>query len=418
MKEKELERLVVELQNDKLVFEEIYYLTQQKLFLYAKSFMESENDAKDLLQETYIEIIKSVKNLQDPSKFIAWSKKILYHLAMQRFRRSETAVILDEDYKNLIDNFEDTDGSSLPEEAYDANEVKTILRELITGLPVAQRLSIIAYYYDEMPIQEIAEMMDCSENTVKTRLHYARLSLKNKLENYESKHDIKLHALTPLILLSLQDYDKVYAMSENSAQSLADKISDQLVHSENLTPPPSKITSRTVDTTAAMGAGKLAAGTAVDTAAKAIAGTAISKIIAIVAVIVVIVSGVGISHTVNGPEKTINNLEKSFNKGDLDGVLDCLDPETKLIYQGITGLASIAIGSDVESFLSSMFGLAAGVDHQGRISIDIVIKDIEANKADAVAEVYMVLYHGKEIYDSAFENLNLKKIDGKWYIME
>jgi len=76
------------------------------------------------------------------------------------------------------------------------------------------------------------------------------------------------------------------------------------------------------------------------------------------------------------------------------------------------------VGTDVDELLSSMFGLAAGVEHDGRVSIDIVVKSVETNEDEAYAEVYMILYRGKSLYDSSFEKVVLKKIDGQWYIME
>lgn len=405
MEEKSLRSLVIELQKgNQSVFEEIYYQTQQKLYVYALSIMKNENEAKDLLQETYLEIIKSLKNLSDTDKFIPWSKKILFHLAMQRFRKSGTEVLLNEEYDHLIENLEDTDDLSMPEEAYDVNEIKSIVQGIVEELPIVQKLSILAHYYDEMNIKDIAEMMDCSEGTIKTRLHYARLSIKDKLASYEKKHNIRLHALTPLLLLSMKNYDEVYAMPKSSTESIAGSLAKQMKDLPNLVSDDVLISGAKI-----MGAG---------VATKTIGGIAITKLIAAIAIVVVAVSSIGIAQTTSSPEKTLENFEKNFNKGDLEGVLDCIDPEAKTLYEGVTGLASAVVDVDVDDLLSSLFGLATGVEYEGRVSIDIVVEDINTNKNEATADVYMILYQGKNLYDSSNEKVTLEKIDGKWYIME
>lgn len=419
MKEKNLSDLVSELQaGNQSVFEDIYYQTQQKLYFYAMSIMKNENDAKDLLQETYVEIMKSIKNLQSIDKFIPWAKKILFHLAMQKFRKGDSAVILDEEYESLIENFEETDDSSVPEEAYDISEVKAIIRGIVEDLPMVQKLSIIAYYYDEMNIRDIAEMMECSENTVKTRLHYGRLAMKDKLVNYEEKHNIRLHALTPLLLLSMKGYDEVYAMSADSAGALVDRIIKPADQLRNLSSDPLTEAAQITAAEATAKVAETSVKATIGAAVKAAGSIGVSKLIAVIAVVVIGISGIGFAHAVNTPEKTLENFEKSFNKGDLDGVLDCVDPEAKTLYKGISGLASSVVGTNVDELLSSMFGLAAGVEHDGRFSIDIVVKSVETNEDEAYAEVYMILYRGKSLYDSSFEKVMLKKIDGQWYIME
>ncbi|MFA5637432.1 MAG: RNA polymerase sigma factor [Anaerovoracaceae bacterium] len=405
MEQKKLSILVSELQaGNSLVFEEIYHQTQQKLYVYALSIMKNESDAKDLLQETYIEIIKSIQKLQRADKFLPWSKKILFYLAMQKFRKDGSAVILDEKYESLIEDFRDTDDSIIPEEAYDANEVKAIIRGIIDELPTSQQVTMIAYYYDEMNIQEIAEMMECSENTIKTRLHYGRLAAKDKVEDYEKKHDIRLHALTPLLFASMGEYGQADAMSMDSAKALAEKIVEQINNLENISA--GTVTGAQV---ASMGQAATAAG-----------GIVTSKLIAVIVIAVISVSGIGfgIAQSTSSPEKTIESFERSFNKGDTEGLISCMDPEIQAMYKVFTNFANATIGMNTDALLSSIFSLTVGVDQEGKLNLDIVIENIEKDGNVAHAEVYMVLYQGKELYDSTNDVLVLNKIGRKWYIMK
>ena len=73
---------------------------------------------------------------------------------------------------------EDLDDQRIPEKILDTKETHRMIRELVDELPPAQKLCILMYYYDELPVKDIAEALDTSENTVKSRLSYARKTIK------------------------------------------------------------------------------------------------------------------------------------------------------------------------------------------------------------------------------------------------
>lgn len=247
------------------VFADIYELTSKNLYVYARSLAKDQKmdiSPDDLLQDTYMEIIKSIGNLADPSAFATWSKRIMYNVLMQKVRKTNKEVLLSEtdggeEHFDFFEQQEETEISFLPGEELDKREIGKIVMESIESLPPEQSMTVLAYYYEEMTIREIAEMMECSEGTVKSRLFKARESLRASLECYEKKHDIRLHGLLAFPFLSGLVQENAYAgvLPETIKDSLLAAAAEQFAAG-----------------TAAVAAGT--AGAAGGTGVAAVAGTA------------------------------------------------------------------------------------------------------------------------------------------------
>ena len=90
-------------------------------------------------------------------------------------------------------NIMDTDASRQPEIAYTEKETQEMVHEMLDTLPDDQRMCILMFHFEGASIREIAEAMECSENTVKSRLNYGRKAIKKK--------GCKLYSMAPLPLL-------------------------------------------------------------------------------------------------------------------------------------------------------------------------------------------------------------------------
>ena len=71
------------------------------------------------------------------------------------------------------------------------------MQDILSALPEEQRLCILMYYYEELSVGEIAEALECSTGTVKSRLNYARKFIKIKVEELE-KQGTKLYGIAPI----------------------------------------------------------------------------------------------------------------------------------------------------------------------------------------------------------------------------
>ena len=143
--------------------------------------MKDEQDANDLVQDTYIQAYQNINSLQDHQNIFAWLGGIAYRQGMKIYRKKND-VLLDEDCEGFFEQIKSEDISWSPELSAEQKAVGNIVAEIIDELPPLQKAALTAFYYDGMKIDEIAQMYDCSSNTIKSRLNYAKKFVREKVE--------------------------------------------------------------------------------------------------------------------------------------------------------------------------------------------------------------------------------------------
>ena len=108
-------------------------------------------------------------------------------------------LLEDEDGHSILDDIENLDQQLVPDAAFDNAETAQMIDEIVEALPEAQRMCTLLFYFDEMSVKEIANVMGTSENTVKSRLNYARRAIKERVLDYE-KAGIKPVSYTHLYI--------------------------------------------------------------------------------------------------------------------------------------------------------------------------------------------------------------------------
>ena len=203
---------------DAMAFEELYRLTYKYAYFHAKSILHDDDEAWDLVQETYIAVYQHIDSLREERYVKSWISGIVFNLGMKRLRKKRD-LLVDEENDFLFDALEDetTDGS--PEKALDSKETAAIVREVIDRLPALQKAAVIAYYFDEKSVADIAQEAMCSENTVKSRLNYARKAMKESIEHKERQMGVKLHVVTgPMIVFVLRSMFSSMTVSAQKAR--------------------------------------------------------------------------------------------------------------------------------------------------------------------------------------------------------
>lgn len=182
-------------------FRIIYDQTHDYVYSQARMLLCNESDAGDLVQEVYINAYNSIQSLQDNKKIYSWLGGIAFRQAT-KIMRKQRDVLLSDDEGTLFDMVVELDPDVQPEHAMDKEYTKEVIAELIERLPPLQQAALTAFYYDELSIRQIAQAYDCSENTIKSRLNYAKKSLKEYVLEKEKKEGIKLYSLCPAVLLA------------------------------------------------------------------------------------------------------------------------------------------------------------------------------------------------------------------------
>ena len=181
---------------DSTVADEFFSEIYNDVYYCALKTVKNADLAADITQETLMEVFSKLNDLQDPAAFPAWCRQITYHQCTRYFRKKKD-VLLESDGEDgsLFDTVEEETADYIPDEALDHKDLKDTILSFIDTLSEEQRSAVMLYYFDELSVAQIATIQGVSAGTVKSRLNYARKAIKALVEEYEDKHDVKLHAL-------------------------------------------------------------------------------------------------------------------------------------------------------------------------------------------------------------------------------
>ena len=173
------------------------------IYYFALKTVQDPDAAEDVTQEAMIDIFRNLDKLKDPVAFQAWSREITYRQSLRYIKKTpEVLVSEDEDGHSVFDTLEEENVAFIPDAAMESKEFQKTVRDMIDTLPVEQRTALLLYHFDNLSVKEIAQIQGVPENTVKSRLMYARKAVKSSVETYEKKHGIKLHSVAVLPLIA------------------------------------------------------------------------------------------------------------------------------------------------------------------------------------------------------------------------
>ncbi len=191
MEVKETEKLVQRTKDgDTAAFEKLYQATSQRVYFICLSFLRNEQDASDAMQDTYLTAFKNISQLRAPSGFGAWIEQIAVNRCKNILRKNQPVPVDDDILKETLLT---EDEFTIPEKYIIDKEKRRILMDIMrTKLTELQYQTIILYYFNNLSVAEIAEIMECSEGAVKNRLSKARAAIKKAIEEYQKGKDDKL----------------------------------------------------------------------------------------------------------------------------------------------------------------------------------------------------------------------------------
>ncbi len=177
---------------DRETFARLVETTSAHIYRVALQILGNEQDAEDVLQETYIKALRALPSFEGRSSLTTWLYRIAVNEALMVLRKHKwSTVSIEENLTNEPDNETETleivDFCCLPESELLSSEAKIFLDEAILKLPQNLRIVFILRDLEGLSIQETAKMLKISENNVKTRLLRARLRLRQDLSQYYSE---------------------------------------------------------------------------------------------------------------------------------------------------------------------------------------------------------------------------------------
>ena len=167
-------------------------------------------DAEEVAQETLLKVLESGDQLREPEKIRSWVFRIAKNACLMKRRKSTFAppkeLSLDEFIPSKHQDgdhvrLEIADWSALPDGKALQSEMRELLEKAIRDLPEAYRSVILLRDMEELSTQETAQILEVSDDVVKTRLHRARLAIRQRLDEYLRGKGVegggKRHGTTP-----------------------------------------------------------------------------------------------------------------------------------------------------------------------------------------------------------------------------
>ena len=190
---KTIKELVLSAKNgNKKAFDKLYKLTSNDVWFTCVSLLKDEENSKDIMQETYITAFLKLDTLKDEEKFCGWLTAIATNKSKNKLKGKVEYQIDDE----VLITEAETDELMLPEEYITKTEKRKVLLQIMEDtLSFNQYQTVLMFYFDEMSISEIAQGLEISEGTVKSRLNSSRAKMKTAIEDYEKKSGDKLHGV-------------------------------------------------------------------------------------------------------------------------------------------------------------------------------------------------------------------------------
>lgn len=174
-------------QGDQHAQGKLVQLWYKRIYNYAFKFFFDHDLAMEIAQRTFISMCRNIHNLQDNSRFKAWIYKITVNYCREEARKQQhnrslsLDMLMNPDMENAPAWELTHHRSDSPEKVFRHNELAEILQQALEELNEDQREVVIMKEFEGLKFREIAEILNVSENTIKSRMYYGLDTLKKIL---------------------------------------------------------------------------------------------------------------------------------------------------------------------------------------------------------------------------------------------
>lgn len=174
-------------------FDRFVKVFRPKIFQYSLLMCGQREDAEEIAQETLLKVFENFEQLREPEHLRAWVFRIAKNACLMKRRKSVFAPAQELSLEDFLPHSQDDGGgrkleipdrSALPDDQVLRSEKQRIVREAIHELPEIYRSVVLLRDMEELSTEEAAQVLDVSQEVIKTRLHRARLAIRQKLDAY------------------------------------------------------------------------------------------------------------------------------------------------------------------------------------------------------------------------------------------
>jgi RNA polymerase sigma-70 factor (ECF subfamily) len=180
---------------DVAAFEALIDRHEEKIYRVAMRFVRNETDAREILQETFLSAWRNLDSFQGKSQFASWLYRVAVNAALMllRSQKRHPQVAVEDVAPEALDEAARTAGAALgtgddwskrPDEQFQSDELRHQIQIAVDGLPESQRAVFLLRDVDGLSTEQTGELLGLTVPTVKTRLHRARLALRDAITRY------------------------------------------------------------------------------------------------------------------------------------------------------------------------------------------------------------------------------------------
>lgn len=177
--------LIKRVQNGDLpAFNLIFDQWKDKIHRFAYRFLMDSDDANEITQKTFIKAYQKMDTLEEPGKFSPWIYRVANNLCLDELKRADRKKV-----DKVADWSEYVGENQSPHKNLETSELSELLQKALMTLPDEQRVVVIMKQYEGFTFKEISEILQQSENTIKSRMYYGLKSMRNTLINWNIHPD-------------------------------------------------------------------------------------------------------------------------------------------------------------------------------------------------------------------------------------
>ncbi|MGX8850443.1 RNA polymerase sigma factor [Amedibacillus sp. YH-ame10] len=167
------------MEGDEHAFEEIYQHYRKLVFYMAITHLKSASEAEDIVQEVFVDVYKNINKIKTPQSLTIWVNKITYSRCMDALRKRK------EPYVDV--NEQDVENISIEEDVMDVinrKYINEVIQKCLLDMSEDLKMVGLLRFYEELPLQDISEILDVPIGTIKSRLFTVKEQLRTKLKNH------------------------------------------------------------------------------------------------------------------------------------------------------------------------------------------------------------------------------------------
>ena len=174
---------------DPRAFDEFVTLYGDRIYGFGMRMCGEREDARDIVQETFIKAFESLKTLKEPKALKSWLYRVASNACLMKRRKGKFEPQRELSLEDLMPKdadsaaFEVPDDADAPDDSMARNETRRAVHDAIRSLPPHYRVVLLLRDIEQLSTREVSGALDLPETTVKMRLHRARLGVRKYLES-------------------------------------------------------------------------------------------------------------------------------------------------------------------------------------------------------------------------------------------